>query len=85
MNFIEALKYLKIEEYAERIFNSNSRGELFHLQDYIDLAEFCELYSEHYDTKDFKEMFVNMVNANNDDSIMQHIPSLVMSDTRLKN
>ena len=33
MNFEEALKKLDIEEYEERIINSNSHGELFHLQD----------------------------------------------------
>jgi len=39
MNFKDALKKLGIEEYSERIFNSNSHGELFHLNDYILLAE----------------------------------------------
>ena len=39
MNFNEALKILGIEDYAERIFNSNSQGELFHLQQYFQLAE----------------------------------------------
>jgi hypothetical protein len=39
MNFNEALEILGIEKYAERIFKSNSRGELFHLQTYFVLAE----------------------------------------------
>ena len=39
MDFKEALTILGIEEYAERIFNSNSHGELFHLQQYFALAE----------------------------------------------
>lgn len=39
MTFEQALKKLNIEEYGERIFNSNSHGELFHLADYIFLAE----------------------------------------------
>lgn len=38
MEFKEALKILGIEKYAERIFNSNSHGELFHLQQYFVLA-----------------------------------------------
>ena len=38
-NFNEALEYLGISEYSERIFKSNSSGELFHLGDYILLAD----------------------------------------------
>jgi len=36
--FQEALKILGIEDYSERIFKSNSNGEMFHLKQYIDLA-----------------------------------------------
>lgn len=39
MTFIEALKKLGIEGYAERIWRSNSRGELSHLNQYFHLAE----------------------------------------------
>ena len=39
MNFKESLKILGIEDYAERIYNSNSHGELFHLQQYFILAD----------------------------------------------
>lgn len=35
MTFQEALKILDIEDYRERILNSNSNGKLFHLQQYI--------------------------------------------------
>jgi hypothetical protein len=35
----EALKILGIEEYGERIFKSNSSGELFHLKQYFILAD----------------------------------------------
>ena len=42
MTFKEALEYLGIEEYSERIFNSNSHGELFHLVDYIKTAEYIK-------------------------------------------
>lgn len=38
MTFNEALKILGIEDYAERIYKSNSHGELFHLEQYIELA-----------------------------------------------
>lgn len=39
MTFDQALEKLTISEYSERIFNSNSHGELFHCADYIHLAE----------------------------------------------
>ena len=39
MTFRDALKKLNIEDYSERIFNSNSHGELFHLADYVWFAE----------------------------------------------
>ena len=39
MNFKESLKILGIEDYAERIYSSNSHGELFHLQQYFILAD----------------------------------------------
>ena len=39
MEFKEALKILKIEDYGERIFNSNSRGELSHLYVYGQYAQ----------------------------------------------
>ena len=42
MTFEEVLKKLGIEKYAERIFNSNSHGELFHIYDYIAIAESFE-------------------------------------------
>jgi len=37
-NFNEALQVLGIEKYAERIWHSNSHGELFHLEQYVDMA-----------------------------------------------
>lgn len=39
MTFQQALQKLGIEKYADRIFNSNSHGELFHLQQYVMLAQ----------------------------------------------
>ncbi len=39
MDFYEALKILDIEDYADRIWNSNSHGELFHINQYIHIAE----------------------------------------------
>ena len=71
MNFNEALQKLGIEEYAERIFNSNSHGELFHLQDYILLAE-------HYNAKEFVPWFTDVVKMaekqwERPESVFQHI------------
>ena len=39
LDFQESLKILGIEDYSQRIFNSNSHGDLFHIADYIWLAE----------------------------------------------
>jgi hypothetical protein len=75
MNFEEALKILNIEDYRERIYNSNSHGELFHLWDYITIANVLK------DTENasvFKEDFENIVkwaeeNWKRPESIFQHI------------
>ena len=72
MNFKEALKKLDIEEYSERIFNSNSHGELFYLYDYIAIAESLD------DASWFKDWFKGIVkiaedNWNRPESIFQHI------------
>ncbi len=74
MTFEEALKKLGIEEYSERIFNSNSHGELFHLQDYFMLAE-------HFD-KSFAKPFRAIVKHAEDtwerpESVFQHIPTII--------
>ena len=76
MNFDEALKKLGIEDYSDRIFNSNSHGELFHLSDYILLAE-------HFTDKElFKVMFDEIVKLaeqqwKRPESVFQHIPRLL--------
>ena len=73
MNFNEALKVLGIEDYAERIFNSNSHGELFHLHQYIQLANLLK-----EDTGWFRGWFEETVkwaeeNWQRPESIFQHI------------
>ena len=77
MTFEESLKTLGIEDYSDRIFNSNSHGELFHLVDYIWLAE-------HFSAKDllFHEWFEIIVksaeqNWKRPESVFQHIPRLL--------
>lgn len=39
MTFKKSLKILNIQDYEQRIFNSNSHGELLHIAQYIFLAE----------------------------------------------
>lgn len=79
MTFHEALKKLDIEDYGERIFRSNSHGELFHLQDYPLIAESLT------DTAWFRQWFIQVVaHAEREwkrpESIFQHIPR-VMRDS----
>ena len=38
ITFKQALEILGIEKYSQRIIDSNSRGELFHLTQYMNLA-----------------------------------------------
>lgn len=80
MNFEEALKKLGIEKYSERIFNSNSHGELFHLQLYIDLAE-----SLKDDLSWFSEWFEEIVKLAEEqwqrpESIFQHIDKMLLEN-----
>ena len=42
MNLKEALKTLNIYDYKDKIINSNSRGEIVHLLDYIHIAQQIE-------------------------------------------
>lgn len=71
-SFEEALEILGIEDYGERIFHSNSHGELFYLLDYITLANCIE------DATLFREWFEDVVrfaeeNWERPESIFQHI------------
>lgn len=76
MTFNEAIGKLGIEEYSERIFHSNSHGELFHLEDYILLAESFD------DLSWFKDWFDSVVrlaeeNWQRPESVFQHIPQIL--------
>lgn len=74
MTFNEALKKLNIEDYREKIINSNSHGELFHLRDYI-------IFAEIWDTScikiTFREFFLAAVEKaktwDRPESVYQHI------------
>lgn len=81
MTFKEALKKLDIEDYEERIFNSNSHGELFHIFDYIAIAESLT------DASWFRAWFVIIVaaaekNWKRPESVFQHVLR-VLEETKL--
>lgn len=76
MTLDEALKKLDIEDYGQRIFDSNSHGELFHLFDYIVIAGALT------DASWFRKWFVGIVawaekNWRRPESVFQHIPRLL--------
>lgn len=78
MTFKEALKVLNIENYENRIFYSNSHGELFHLMDYIMIAE---TISEKRKEK-FREWFEEVVRIAEEcwdrpESVFQHIVKIL--------
>ena len=86
MNFKESLQKLGIEKYADRIYNSNSRGELFHLQDYFILAD--TLKDE--DKTWFSEWFEAVVKKAEEkwkrpESIFQHIYTILTEQLEEKN
>lgn len=77
MTFKQALKKLNIEDYGERIFNSNSHGELIHLMDYIQMAQNIKGHG-----KEFRTLFEICVeytkeNWSRPESCYQHMPRLM--------
>ena len=83
MNFKEALQKLGIEKYSDRIFNSNSHGELFHLEQYIVLADHFEDLSWF---PEWFELIVEMAEANWDrpESVFQHIGKLLSDQYKME-
>ena len=76
MNFKEALKILDIEDYGEKIFNSNSHGELFHISEYIYAAQ--KVKETDMDISWFRDFFVKAVEFAEEkwerpESVYQHI------------
>jgi len=85
MKFLEALKKLDIQQYADRIYNSNSRGELFHLMDYFFMAE----HIKDGMAPTFKEWFDNIVKEAEEtwdrpESVFQHIPRILAEQGLIK-
>ena len=77
MTFREALQALGIEDYGDRILNSNSHGEMFHCMDYFQMAE-----NVGDDADVFREWFVQVVEMAEEkwkrpESVFQHIPRLL--------
>lgn len=78
MSFTDALRKLNIEDFKQRIMNSNSHGELFHIYDYLMIAK-----TGSDDNMDwFREWFVGVVtwaekNWERPESVFQHIPRII--------
>lgn len=78
MEFLEALKILNIEDYSERIFKSNSHGELFHLEQYCVIADAIK------DSPDwFRSWFEYVVDCaesgwDRPESVFQHIDKILV-------
>lgn len=74
MDFKESLSYLNLEDYGERIFNSNTRGELSHIQGYIDLAKYYKENKEALNIKNARDMLIEYLKVANTDIVMQYFP-----------
>jgi len=88
MTFKEALKILKIEDYGERIFNSNSRGELSHLYVYGQYAQMTKDAGKE-DSLMFRKLFVAAVEKaektwERPESVFQHIEKVLNEQIELK-
>jgi len=80
IGFEDALKILGIEDYKERIFRSNSHGELFHLSDYILIATIIKEASD--DISWFRGWFDSVVKGaeshwDRPEAVFQHIPKIL--------
>lgn len=78
--FDDALKRLGIEDFKSAIWNSNSRGELFHLEDY----QFMASMLDDKEVEEFRPIFVDIVewakkNWKRPESCYQHMPTLIKS------
>jgi hypothetical protein len=83
MNFIEALQILGIQKYAERIWHSNSHGELFHLHQYFVLAKLFK--DDKVLLNNFPEWFERVVkcaeeNWERPESVFQHIQEIIVKE-----
>ena len=83
MNFNEALKKLNIEDYGDRIWHSNSHGELMHIADYVTAAERIG-----DDASWFRPIFLLCVERakawGRPESCFQHMPRLMPDEFGLR-
>jgi hypothetical protein len=82
MSFDDALKRLGIEDFKSAIWHSNSRGELFHLQDYKWMASKLDDKA----AEEFRLLFIRIVewaekNWERPESCYQHMPRLLYEFT----
>ena len=80
MKFKKALEILEIPEFEQRIFNSHSKGELMHLQDYMAIASM-------EDVTWFRGWFLAIVEAAEEEwdrpeSVFQHIMAILQAQTK---
>ncbi len=80
MSYKDALKLLGIEDFSERIFNSNSHGELSHCFDYIVFAQRILHGNKNFST--FRPLFLECVkiaeqNWKRPESVFQHMPRMI--------
>ena len=83
LTFDDALDYLGIADYKERIWRSNSHGELFHLADYCLIA--LSMQEHRMDGATFRPWFVKVVewaeqNWKRPESVFQHILAMFRED-----
>tara|TARA_R110000744_G_scaffold206883_1_gene325503 strand:- start:242 stop:508 length:267 start_codon:yes stop_codon:yes gene_type:complete len=88
MEFKEALEILGIEKYSERIINSNSKGNLFHIPEYYFLAKDIDNKNNWF--AGWFEAVVNSAEENweRPESVFQHIAKILseqITEYRLKN
>lgn len=77
--FKDALRILNIEDFHDRIFYSNSHGELFHCYDYMQLARLDG------DKEWFRPWFLSVVEAaqknwERPESVFQHIVRILQDE-----
>ncbi len=80
MTFKTVCKRLGIKQYAERIFNSNSHGELIHIADYYMFLKIAEKDKEFREAFPFLfELIVMFAEGNwkRPESIFQHMPKML--------
>jgi hypothetical protein len=77
LTFDQALEILNIQDFETRIINSNGHGELFHLLDYIGIADALR-----EDPSWYRDWFILIIqwaqeNWKRPESVFQHIPRIL--------